>query len=325
MKNQNLAHFPSEEVVLKGIEYFRKFKWLEFNNGSDIESHIKTITDKLGDFFNIIPDLLYIHHENTEFPFNFFRARPSDTFSDRHLISEYKYTPINLTTGIQRCNFPHKPVFYCSNDVGTAIMELIRNQPFNKERNYLVSKWIKEPNIKTKIVPFLFNKLPEQNYYRILGDKALSSIPDIFQKNLNKSQVKGLRLYLQFLSEAFLTENYSLSASLAHRILYANHNYRADMFVYPSVQLDHKSVNIAIHPNYVDTCMKIERIYSINVEKIDKKKGEFKIIINKYAEVENSRIVWKSLNIEDLEYQKSVRKDFNFEDNFEFKEHKYAL
>ena len=322
---QNFDDFPTLEEVKKGIQLLIGYKWPVFNSTDDIDQHVKKITDKLFECFKVIPDMMYIHSHVKPLPISFFRARPLDTFNDKSLISEYKSTPINLCKNVQRCNFPYKPVFYSSNDAGTALMEIIRNEPFDVERKYLISKWVISNDLNTKVIPYLYSDLPEQNGFRLFGDKVLERIPEVFEQNLTDSQVKGLRLYFNYLASIFTENNYSLSASLVHRILYANHNYRADLFLYPSVQTDRKSINIAIHPNFVDTNMKLVRVYSVQVNKINKDAGEFNINIDKYGTIEGSIIMWKNIKPDDENYMKSVEEDFGSLGKSEFIPKNHAL
>lgn len=317
---QDFSVFPTYDIVKNGIKSLSKYKWPTYDKKYNTDQFIKNITDKLFEHFNVLPDLLYIHDGVKPLSINLFRARSFGTFQDISLISEYKCKPIQLTTEIQRCNFPLKPIFYCSNDAGTAIMEVIRHQPIDTEKKYLISKWRIINDFNIKVVPFLYSDLPAQNYYKLLGVKALSRIPDIFEQKLTNSQIKGLKLYFNYLATIFTTENYSLSASIAHRILYANHNFRADLFLYPSVQTDQRSINIAIHPNFVDVNMQLVRIYSLQVNSINYSTGEFKVVIDKYAEIEENIIMWKPVMPDDEKYKESIKKDFGFGVEFNFSE-----
>ncbi len=312
------SKIPTKEEVLNGIKILSTYQWPTFDNTTSIEQHIKIITNKLTECFNIIPDLMYIHDGKSHLPANLFRARALETFMDTSLISEYSYKPINLTTEIQRCNFPFKPVFYCSNDAGTALLENIKAQPLLQNKRYLVSKWIITNDLNTKIVPYLYGDLPEENAFKLFAEKALNAIPIIFQQKLSDDQVLGLRMYLDFLATAFTTNGYSLSATIAHRLLYSEHKLRTDLFLYPSIQTDKRSINIAIHPNYVDTNMRLVRIYSIEVKDIDQENLHLLFKIDKYAEINNCIIEWKNIDPNDKNYQDSVKEDFNYRGTFDF-------
>jgi hypothetical protein len=311
--------FPTYDEVVNGIRSLIGYDWPKFNENDNIDNHIKKVTQIFDKHFKVLSDLIYFHNEQFPLPLNFFRARTFDTFQDTSLFCEYKYKPIHLTKEIQRCNFPFKPVFYCSNDACTALLEILRDQPFDKENIYLISKWTIINDFNTKVIPYLFGDLPEENYYKLFGNKALDRIPDIFENNLSDDQVKGLRLYYNYLASIFTENNYSISAALAHRMLYANYNFRADLFLYPSVQTGKKSINIAIHPNYVDTSMKLKRIYKVKINKINKQIGECNVTISKYADIENSLIMWKEIDPDNKNYKNIIRNDFNYKGNFIFK------
>lgn len=320
MNNIEHKNFPDYDVVKIGIQKLIGYSWPKFDYSKDINVQIKEVSDILGEYFNIIPDLISVHNSNEKpLPFKYYRVRPLDTFSDTGLISEYSYKPINLTTDIQRCNFPSKPVFYCSNDAGTALIEVLKDTSTITDRKFLVSVWTLTSDYQAKVIPYLFGDLPDQNLFKIFGEKALDNIPTIFGDSISDSQIKGLKLYLNFLASIFTEDNYSVSASLAHRIIYANHDYRADIFVYPSVKSGLKSINFAIHPNFVDCFMKIIRIYSVQIQYINPSTGLFNISIDKYADIEGSNVIWKNINPNDNHYLEILKNDFRIEGETEFR------
>jgi hypothetical protein len=318
MEHPDYSGFPSHDIARAGVQKLTEYNWPKYIYPDNIDDHIKKIEAILGEYFSIILNLLYIHMLDSPLPFKFFRVRTLDSFNDPDLICEYSYKPVNLTTEIQRCNFPHKPVFYCSNDAGTALIEVLKDQNIFKDRKFLISRWSIISEKKTKIIPYLSQDLPIQNFYKSFGDKSLESISSIFENKLNASQVEGLKMYLNFLASVFLDDNYSLSASLAHRTLYATHNFRADIFVYPSVKTELKSINMAIHPNFVDNNMILERIYEVGINYISLKEGRFNIEIYRYADLEGSVIIWKNISPDDKIYQEGIRKDFNVEGDLIF-------
>ena len=211
-----------------------------------------------------------------------------------------------------------KPVFYCSSDIGTALAEVIKETYTISERKYLVSSWSIISQKDTKIVPFLYSDLPDQNQYHLLGEWAINRIHTLFKGKLSDSQIDGQKAYLAFLASSFVTENYSLSATLAHSILYAPHNYSADIFIYPSIRTGLKSINMAIHPNFVDNNMRLERIFSIKVKSIDIETGRCEVVIDKYADLNFNVIMWKDLSQEDEKYKEYIREDFAYDKDFKF-------
>jgi hypothetical protein len=160
--------------------------------------------------------------------------------------------------------------------------------------------------------------LPDQNYYKLFGKWAIDRIHTLFNGKLSDSQIEGQKAYLAFLVSAFVTDNYSLSATLVHSILYAPHNYSADIFIYPSIITGLKSINMAIHPNFVDNNMRLERVFSVKVKSIDIESGRCEVIIDKYADLNFNVIMWKDLSQEDEKYKEYIRVDFAYDKDFKF-------
>src|SRR5690606_6651130 len=104
----------------------------------------------------------------------------------------------------------------------------------------------------------------------------------------------------------------SISASLAHRTLNAKHNLATDILMYPSVQTKYKGVNMAIHPNFVDNMMRIQRFYLIEVKKYNIDKNQFEISISKYADIVKNRIKWRDVIPDDKIYREYFKKDFKY-------------
>lgn len=318
MKQLDFTKCPDLETVKKGISILKGFNWPQFSSSEGMDHHIKVINDILCKYFYIIPNLLYVHSEDKPLPLKFFRVRPLETFIDTNLICEYSYKPIHLTTTLQRGNFPNKPVFYCSNDPATALIEVIKDSTANKQSKFLISCWSIIRHERTKIIPFLFSDLPSRNDYELFGKWANDRMPTIFNGKLSDSQLEGQKAYLDFLASTFLTNNYSLSATLVHSMLYAPHNYAADIFIYPSVRTELKSINMAIHPNFVDNNMRLDRVYSVSVSSINIKPGSINVVIDSYAELDFEAIIWNDINQNDEKYQAYVRSDFSYDKDFKF-------
>jgi hypothetical protein len=110
-----------------------------------------------------------------------------------------------------------------------------------------------------------------------------------------------------------------LSAALAHRTLYAPHNCRTDILMYPSVQSMFKGVNMALNPNFVENNLKLTRLYILEFEVFNPQSGEMRINISGYAEVEKNVIMWKTVNPDNDEYNKAIKEDFQSMFNSEFR------
>ena len=225
------------------------------------------------------------------------------------MFSEHSYSPINVTENIGRCNFPYNPVFYCSNDPITALLEVVRNSDF-KNKKYCISSWELVPS-KDKIAfqTFLQSEFNQINHFNLLKNSLREELKTNFKK-ISEEQLDAFIEILKYLDNQFLNDNnYSISASLAHQVLYAKHNLRTDILMYPSIQTKTKGVNMAIHPNFVDNKMKIVRFYIVELTKYDNDNGKFTIERDKYGYVDKNVIMWSDAKGE--RFEKGFAKDFS--------------
>ena len=75
---------------------------------------------------------------------------------------------------------------------------------------------------------------------------------------------------------------------------------------------------MAIHPNFVDNNMRLERIFSIKVKSMDYEKGRCEVVIDKYADLNFNVIMWKNLSPEDEKYKEYLKQDFAYDQEFNF-------
>ncbi|HNV51788.1 MAG TPA: hypothetical protein PLH91_05220 [Tenuifilaceae bacterium] len=315
---ENIHEFENIPKIDKVKQSIRKLKQTEFPryNGENVEDFVSIISNILEREFNLIPNIKQPFKCNS-FLTKFFRARELDAISSINFIREHSYPPIDIV-GMGRCNFPKYPVFYCSNNAFTALIEVIKNYK-NKNKKFCISKW---ELIKTEeellFESFLQVELPKENNFNMLKEKIQEKINLPFEKSFNqkldKEREEGLLEYLKYLDSCFISDNnYSLSATLAYRALYANHNFRTDVLMYPSVQTLFKGVNLAMQPNFVENNLKLTRLYIVELDKQDLDSGKINLTFYKYAEVEKNIIMWKEIS-ENLEhYHEIIKEDFGEE------------
>ena len=309
----NLKDFPKLSEVNKAIEKIKANGFPRYTNGNDARKFVKEIeqilTNEFGILFNPVKPL-----KHKEFSLKIFRAREANLNTDFNLIREHSYPPIDLTR-MGRCNFPKYPVFYGSDNAMTALIEVARNTS-NPNKKYFISKWeILSPEETLIFQTFLQTELPEENLYKIFQKEIKEKINEPFEKSFNEKldpvREKGLIKYLSYLDSSFIRDNdYSLSASLAYRTLYAEHNYRTDILMYPSVQTKFQGVNLAIQPNFVENYLKLNRIYEVSLENYNSDQGSVSISFHKYGIVEKNVVMWKNIAPDDDFYNEMVKKDF---------------
>jgi len=318
----NIDDIPTIEKIKDAIRRINLKTLPTYTDGEDIDEYVKKIHDLITNEFGFGINIKQPSKTEKFLP-TFFRARELDTFTDTRLIREHSYPPIDKVT-MGRCNFPNKPVFYCSNDAMTALIEVVKNYN-GSDKKYCLSKW---ELIKTDsdliFESFLNSKLPEENIFREIGKGIQKRISEPFtislQEKLSKEQEEGLVEYLKFFDESFLNDkNYSLSASIAHEALYANHNYRTDVLMYPSVQTQFKGVNLAMNPNFVENNLRMTRVYIVQLEKYKPDSGSVSVTFTKYADVKKNMIIWKNIDPEDKEYEKFIKQDIGNPIDNEFK------
>ena len=308
-----LENFPKLDDVRKSIINIQKVGFPIYDGGTEVSIFIEKIEELLSKEFGIL-----INHvrkvKHKDFSIKFFRVRESETFQNISLIREHSYPPLSITK-MGRCNFPKYPVFYCSNDPITALLEVVRNIG-KTESKFCISKWeLLATNEELVFQNFLQTPLPPENHFKVLQKDLRDRINEPFEKSLKKGldedRKNGLLEYLSFLDNSFIIDdNYSLSASLAHRAIYANHNYRADILMYPSVQSFSKGVNLALSPNFVENNLKLTRLYEVSLEKYTPQNGKTNVTFYNYAEVKKNIIGWSKLSPEDRGYEKIFKEDF---------------
>lgn len=243
-----------------------------------------------------------------------FRARSLNDFHDVNLIREHSYPPLNFTK-IGRCNFPLKPVFYCSPDPKISLFEVSRQYP-DKLKKYALSKWSIIKSDKNVIIQsFLNSELPDNNIFKDFSSDLKTNLSKPFEislnKKLTKTQEKGLMELFNYLDSTFIDdENYSISASLAHQSLYAKHTYKTDILIYPSNQSKKIGVNFALNPNFVENNLQMDRIYIISLDFISDDFQNVDLTISQYGEVVNNIIIWKHIDKNDNRYHQIIKEDF---------------
>jgi hypothetical protein len=318
------SEFPNLSKVRKAIKKFENLKWPEYEEGYDINEFVKEFDKILSSELGLILNYL-IKLKHKEFSFGIFRARELNSFNNVNLFTEHSYPPPSITK-FGRCNFPKHPVFYASNSAITALIEVIRNHDFLGKK-YCISSWkINNPEEELIFENFLQSNLHPENNFNILANAAVNRIAEPFKNSnikISKTQKEGILEFMKFLDTQFINDNnYSFSAALAHRQIYAKHNFNTDILMYPSVQLNMKGVNLAINPNFVDNYLQLLRCYIIEVNSFDINTGKFTITFFQYGDVIKNKLFWKNIDPKDEKYQNYLNEDFK---EFLDKDHKFEF
>jgi hypothetical protein len=299
-----IPEFPTIDEVKTGIEYMSKIKWDRYNKELTIEENIKRVRGLLDQHFksNVT---IFFEYEGDTLPLRFYRCRPLDTIMNINLIREHSYPPINQCVNPQRANLPYHPVFYCSDNLHTCLFETIRTTfSEKKEREYCISLWKIRKKTKTVIAPFLLDLVDESNVYRQHAFKQIyDRLPDLVNEGIPADRIPGIIELMKFYSRVFVSDSadYPISSFLAHEYLYAAHSLRTDIFLYPSVIAELKTINMAVHPNFVDDNMYLAYLLIASVNYLSS--GEVNVRVTKYGTVDNGRIEWKGIHPDDHVYR----------------------
>ncbi|WP_163322262.1 RES domain-containing protein [Draconibacterium mangrovi] len=292
----NKIELPKIENVKKGIDELLLIeKWDNYKVKSSPKKFEKRFhqlfTQKLG----IFPHILKIM-KSEDFTFPFYRLRKETGSMNKTLISEYSYPPNNVIKNIQRANIPYHPVFYCADSPMTAIVETIRNEKnINPKHNYYLSRWDLKPGLDFRVTPFLFGNLADTSIYKTLSDDNLNQIEETL-KGYSIDEINGMKKILEFLSHLFIYDNsYVVSSFIAHSYIYAKHNLRTDIFIYPSHQSDRQSVNFALHPNVVTEKLNLTKVYKLNIVDLPMDNNSCTVKVSMIGKNQDSIIYWNNV------------------------------
>ncbi|UJH92092.1 hypothetical protein LZ575_05685 [Antarcticibacterium sp. 1MA-6-2] len=301
--SEDFRNFPTYNQAIKGIEKLKNIEWPIFENFKQTEDYVKAIEDIIFQEFEIIPSALQFFKPD-KFNLSIFRARETSTFKNIDLISEHSYPPLNITS-FGRCNFPENPVFYGSDHPITCLLEIIRESDY-KEKEFCLTKWeILKSDTPVAIQPFFHSGLPKENGFSAIKEMETLKLDETFENKLDLDKKAGLLKLLDFFRTTFITDaKHKLSAAIAYNFLYAKHNLRTDILMYPSIYTQLTGMNMAISPNFVDNQMQLKRLYKIKITDINKQDKKYKLSIGEYAYVEKNVIMWNTFKKNDKQFEK---------------------
>lgn len=310
MSNKNLTNdFPSYLDVKKAIEKLRTTNFPKFTEYDNIESFVKDIDKLLVNEFKILPDIKTRLNARS-FKLPIFRVRELNSNFDTRLFAEHSYPPVNLT-GYGRCNLPKRPVFYAATNPLVALSEIVKQGNY-QDKEFCISKWkIIESDKDIVVQSFDQMTLNKETIFNDLKSSLINRINEPFEGKLDEDQSRAILLLLEFLHQSFIDDNnYTVSSYIANRALYTDHNFPTNIILYPSVQTKLNHINLAMHPNFVDNQLQIERLYKLKLNHLDIDKGIYNITLSRYAVIDNNSVIWKLITPEDQTYKGYVKEDF---------------
>jgi len=294
---KNKPSLPTLENVKKGIDELLLIdKWDRYKIKKSPNRFEKRLNELFMGKLQIMPYLIYLASD-TSLPKQFYRLRKQTASFNERLISEYSYPPNHYVKTVQRANIPYHPVFYCSDNPSTAIQETIKDdEKANEKAVYYMSEWTTRDEQDIRVCPYIFDNVAETNPYRRLSEINKIKLFEQMAEH-TEDEKNGMFEILKFLSNLFTYENtYVVSSYLAYINLYAPHNFRPDIFIYPSVQTNKTTVNFAIHPNAVIEKLKLKRIFKLRLTEYNKIANKYTVSISWVGHNDNGVIRWTEVD-----------------------------
>lgn len=296
---KNPKQLPTLDNVKKGIdEIILIDNWTPYKIKTSPKKFEKRLRELFIDKLGILPHIVLPLNER-EFPFKFYRLRKKTKSMNEMLFSEYSYPPNHMVKMTQRANIPFYPVFYSSDNPTTAIYETVRtNEKVNTNDIYYLSEWEIRKGEDIRVCPFLFGNVHEDSAYRLLSDVSITKVKEMLHE-YSEDETLGFIEILKLLSHLFVFDNsYVISSYIAHSNLYATHIYRPDIFIYPSIQADKKSVNFAIHPNSVTSKLSLNKVLKLKVKELNKDEQSCIVSILSVGINKDNNLHWAESNEE---------------------------
>ncbi len=181
--NENFENFPKLNEAKASIERLKKADWPKISDFKNAEYFLKEVERIIFKEFKVLPNIFKLL-KISDFTLPIFRVREVNSFTNINQFSEHSYPPINLT-GFNRCNYPNSPVFYCSDNPMTALMEVVRNTDY-KQKKFCISKWeLIDSDKQFAFQTFLQIELHQDNNYGVLKDSEIEQLNQPFDNKLD--------------------------------------------------------------------------------------------------------------------------------------------
>ena len=192
-----------------------------------------------------------------------FRARVIDeTKEDITKVSTFGAPLPEQCKDMGRANWPKKPVFYAGDRPITALVEL---KSLENGNEFFISKWsfdfTKTSNEYIHVSPFLFDNMSNKNPWNILMENKKDPYQEI-KDDFGQEKADSLSYLNKQISKLFTSINnkhYHITAFISHQHIYSNlpdkKTVSFPILIYPSIQNNFDSCNLAIHPGFVKTYM----------------------------------------------------------------------
>lgn len=214
------------------------------------------------------------------------------------LSSTFGYPPSSICKWNGRANIEMNPVFYCSDDIKTSFREV------RPESNQLafVSYWKIECDRNVNFFPMLPNNLSEANPWKSFSDDIYKDMKK-FNQQIGGDKAEELTLLHNVFSDWFTSEEepYSKTSWISNKYLYNTNGI--DFLLYPSFVNSQNTCCIAIHPNFVDNFMRLDKVISCRF--IELKQGKLELSIAEIGKPSLTNLNWTKPTLDEIEVFKN--------------------
>lgn len=230
--------------------------------------------------------LKYIYPADS-FPNKLYRVRPEEGMDKEESIEEIGtfFYPDPEKCHTSRANIEGCPVFYVADNQETALKEASCKQ----SQIVYVSEWSFDHARNTSFFLFFEKPLSKEHPW----EKARAQQAKNFEEklaNMAQSTKEQWRALHAAFCQAFMGEDYKVSSLIGHRLLYGKEQPHVQVLVYPSKAHNEKYCNLAIHPDFADSHLRLEKVFKMKItdENLQKKPE-----LLETGHVESDKIHWQ--------------------------------
>jgi RES domain len=246
------------------------------------------------------PFLYEMHNLEKNKPF--YRVRINDNSFNRDLITSYEMPPAACVKNFQRLNIPGNPVFYSATTMDVAVFETFYNDHSKIGNDFFISEWQPPETLNVLSTAFLFSDNIKSDLNT--ASKTIMERTEHLREGLNKEQTDFMIELLKYLTNEFLNPNsYVLSSFIGHNQIFAPHELKTQMFLYPSVKKKHNGINVVFHPEFMRKHLTLTRVFHCRATNI--LEDNIQIELSEVGEIANGVLVWRNITDEDLKYVKT--------------------
>lgn len=162
-----------------------------------------------------------------------------------------------------------------------------------------ISLW--KPNVKRDVISAIClpTSLPNTNPWNKIASNSHIHLLNSIAQSEQKDKVFHLAYMYDFVAELYRLERppYHITSMISWELIYGQ--FIRDFIVYPSIQNNYNTCNMAFHPNFVYNNLILEKIISFKI--IDTFNGQIKFNLSeKVGFFVNNKLHWKNKTKEDL-------------------------